>query len=226
MRNIFLILLFISLQVKFLIAQQLDIKAGLGFPSIYKADEVNYYRNRLNHEFNPSFILSLRLNWHLTGNLFIAWEPGVVEKSGKITGIAKGFDSLYNDIYGYREYKLWNLENSVLLNYDLLTIKNISVNIYVGSGISWNISEKQSYGESEIPSHPYNDYPYTGDSHNDYSEDPYFNNSGAYLDLGINLQFKKYQLDLRYVKEYSFVRVNSIGRYKSYLFCFLIGYEI
>ncbi len=70
------------------------------------------------------------------------------------------------------------------------------------------------------------DYPNAGDSHNDYSEDPYFNNSGAYLDLGINLQFKKYQLDLRYVKEYSFVRVNSIGRYKSYLFCFLIGYEI
>ncbi len=149
MRNIFLILLFISLQVKFLIAQQLDIKAGLGFPSIYKTDEVNYYRNRLNHEFNPSFILSLRLNWHLTGNLFIAWEPGVIEKSGKITGIAKGFDSLYNDIYGYREYKLWKLENSVLLNYDLFTIKNIVVNIYVGPGLSWNISEKQSYVEQK-----------------------------------------------------------------------------
>jgi hypothetical protein len=222
MRNIFLILLFIGLQVKFLIAQQLDIKAGLGFPSVYKTDEINYNRNRLNHEFNPSFILSLKLNWHLTGNLFIAWEPGVIEKSGKITGIATGFDSQYNDIYGYREYKLWNIENSVLLNYNLFIIKDkdIVVNILVGPGLAWNISDKQQFVAPKQIVHYYTDYPNA-----DYQSPYITNNSGFYLNAGLNLQFKKFQLDIKYLWEYSDLWVNGLGKYRYYLLCFLLGYE-
>lgn len=220
MRNTFLVFLFLpSIQFQCLFAQQFGIKAGLGFPSIYQSDEINYSRNRLNHESNPSFILSLRLNWHLAGNLYIAWEPGVIEKSGKITGLALGFDSQYNDIYGYRKYKLWNLENSVLMNYDLLTIKGIMVNIYLGPGISWNISDKQTFGP-KISGHPYPDYSYV-----EY-ENPYMNNTGLYINMGINIEYTKFQFDLRYSKEYTNLRVNGVGRYKSYLFCFQIGYEI
>ncbi len=205
----------------FLFAQQIGIKVGIGFPTVYETNEVNYYRNKLNHESNPSFILTLRFNWHLVGNLHIAWEPGVIEKSGKITGLALGFDAQYNDVYGYEEYKLWNIENSVLLNYDLYTVKNVKINIYLGPGISWNISDNQQFIASEFPiTHYYTDYPYF-----DYVK-PYINNTGPYITTGINLGYRKFQIDLRYIKEYSDLGVTGIGTHKSYLFCFLVGYVL
>ena len=205
----------------FSFAQEFGIKAGIGFPTVYETNEVNYYRNKLNHESNPSFILTLRFNWHLVGNLHIAWEPGVIEKSGKITGLALGFDAQYNDVYGYEEYKLWNIENSVLLNYDLYTVKNVKINIYLGPGISWNISDNQQFIASEFPiTHYYTDYPYF-----DYVK-PYINNTGPYITTGINLGYRKFQIDLRYIKEYSDLGVTGIGTHKSYLFCFLVGYVL
>jgi len=219
MRNILLVFFFfLIIHSDRLFAQQFGIKAGLGFPTIYQTDEVNYYRNKLDHKSNPSFIFSLRLNWHLAGNLYIAWEPGVIEKSGKITGIARGFDSQDNDIYGFDGFNLWNLENSVILDYTLFTIKDIMMNIYIGPGISWNISDKPTF-DAKI-ARGYDDYPYQ-----DY-ENPYFNNTGLYLNIGVNLEYANLQFDLRYIKEYTNLRVDGFGRYKSYLFCFLIGYKI
>ena len=52
------------------------------------------------------------------------------------------------------------------------------------------------------------------------------NNTGLYMNFGINLEYMKFMFDLRYIKEYSNLRVNGTGRYKSNLFCFFIGYEI
>ncbi len=223
MRNILLVFLifFGIIQSNLLFAQQFGIKAGIGFPSIYKADEVSYYRNRLNHESNPIFILSLRLNWHLAGNFYLAWEPGVIDISGKVTGLAVGLDSENHEIFRYEKYQLWNLENSVLFNYNIFRFKNILVNIYLGSGISWNISDNQKSGLSQPHINQYyTDYPYF-----DYVK-PYINNSGFYLTTGINLQFRQFQLDIRYKKEYYDLGITNVGIHKYYLFSFLIGYAI
>jgi hypothetical protein len=220
MKNFSLIFIVFVALSSCLFAQEFSVKTGIGFPNVYNTDEVQYYRNKLKHESDPSFIFSLRLNWHLGGNFYLAWEPGIIEKQGKITGIAVGFDSLYNDLYGYDEYKLWNIENSVLLNYDLLTIKDFAINIYVGPGISLGVSDKQTFGP-EIAGKPYTDYPNV-----DY-ENPYItNNSGLYLNAGINIKFMHFQFDVRYIKEYSDLWVSSIGRFRSYIFCLLVGYQI
>lgn len=220
MKNILLVFLLLGILSSSLFAQQFGIKAGIGFSSIYQTDEINYYKDKLKHESDPRFILSLRINWQLVGNLHIAWEPGLIEKSGKITGVAIGYDSQNNDIYGYREYKLLNFDNNILLNYDLVTIKDILVNVYIGPGISWNISDKQTFGPA-ISGYPYPNFPTV-----DY-ENPYItNNSGFNFLAGVNLEFKRFQFDIRYAKEYSDLWINGIGRYKSYLFCFLIGYVL
>lgn len=220
MKSIFLAFLFLSVLPDCLFAQQFSIKAGTGFSSVYQSNENNYYRNKLDHEIDPVFIFSLRINWHLVGNLHLAWEPGVIEKSGKVTGIAIGYDSQDNDIYGYEKYTLFNIENSVLLNYDIIKINDASMNVYIGPGISWNISDKENFVSPESALYQYKDYPYV------LYDNPYFNNSGHYLTTGINMGYKKFQFDLRYIKEYSDLGVSGIGTHKSYLFCFLIGYEL
>jgi hypothetical protein len=221
MKSIFLVFLFVSVLSNCLFAQQFSIKAGTGYPFVYQTSEINYYGNKLDHESNPVFIFSLRINWHLVGNLHIAWEPGVIEKSGKITGNAIGYDAQYNEIFRIYTYTLWNIENSVLLNYDLFKIKDYTINIYLGPGISWNVSDKDGFGISESSvAYYYNNYNYL-----DY-EDPYLNNTGPYLAAGTNMYYKRFQFDLRYIKEYSGLGVSTLGTHKSYMFCFLIGYEM
>jgi hypothetical protein len=204
-----------------LFAQHTAFKAGIGFSAIYQTDEVKYYWDKLNHDANPSFILSYRINWHLCGDWYLAWEPGIVEKSGKVTGLAYGLDVQNNDLYMTREYKLWNLENSLLLNCDITSFNNIMMNIYFGPGMSWNVSEKQQYTYPSIPRTKYTDYPFT-----DSSEDPYFNNTGPYLNAGVNFQYIRFQFDVRFIKELSDLRVNEVGRNRSFLFFIMIGYEV
>ena len=204
----------------FLFAQQIGIKVGIGFPTVYETNEVNYYRNKLNHESNPSLILTFRFNYHIVGNLFIAWEPGVMENTGKITGIAQGVDNQNNGVYGYSEYRMWNLDNSFLLNYDLTRIKEIMVNIYLGTGFSWNLSDKQDFIVPVITYNRFTDFP-----NYDYGK-PYMNDSGTYITTGINLQYRNFQFDLRYIKDDSKLGIVGIGTHKSYLYSFLIGYEL
>ena len=202
----------------FLFAQEFGIKAGIGFSYTYQSDEVNYYRNKLKHESYPSFMLTFRANWHLFGNLYLAWEPGIIEKSGKISGIAYGYDAQYHDLYGYEKYTILNIENGLLLNYYFYKIKNIKLNIYFGPGLSWNVYDKEESPITQYPSFPYQDYPKV-----DY-ENPYFNNAGPYIATGINVGYNKFQFDLRFIKEYSDLGVTGIGTHKSYLFCFFNRY--
>ncbi len=204
----------------FLFAQEFGIKAGIGFSYTYQSDEVNYYRNKLKHESNPSLILTFRFNYHIVGNLFIAWEPGVMENTGKITGIAQGVDNQNNGVYGYSEYRMWNLDDSFLLNYDLTRIKEIMVNIYLGTGFSWNLSDKQDFIVPVITYNRFTDFP-----NYDYGK-PYMNDSGTYITTGINLQYRNFQFDLRYIKDDSKLGIVGIGTHKSYLYGFLIGYEL
>jgi len=202
----------------FLFAQEFGIKAGIGFSYTYQTNEEYFYRNKLKHESDPSFILTFRANWHLVGDIYLAWEPGVIEKYGKITGIAVGYDLQNNVVYGYQEYTLWNLENSLLINYDVATIKDILVNVYIGPGLSINISDNQLYVPPKTFFINYSDNSYS------HYDDPFLNDSGPYLTTGINLQYKNFQFDFRFIREYADIGVPSVGTHKSDLYCFLIGY--
>ena len=219
--NHLIILLTIVFVSNIIFAQNTSFKTGIGFSTIYKADETNYYRNKLNHEVNPSFILTYRINWHLGGDWYLAWEPGIVEKSGKVTGLAYGLDAQNNGLFGTMGYKIWNLENSLLLNCDITSFNDVMLNIYLGPGISWNVSDKQQYTYPSYPKTIYPDYPYYV-----YSPEYYMNNTGPYLNAGVNFQYKRFQMDLRFIKEYSSLLVKGEGYNKSFLFFVMIGYEV
>jgi len=45
---LFVLIIFLSLQST-VIAQHTSYKAGIGFSTIYQRDEINYYRDKLNH---------------------------------------------------------------------------------------------------------------------------------------------------------------------------------
>ena len=202
----------------FLFAQEFGIKAGIGFSHDYQVNQDNYYKDKLKHN-ELIFILTFRVNYHLFENLYLAWEPGIIGKSGKITGLALGYDGEYHDIYANQSYKLLNIENSFLLNYNLTTIKSIKLNIYFGPGITWNVYDNEQYSISEFTIiNPYPDRSYIGEVK------PYFNDTGTYIATGINLGYNKFQFDLRFIKDYSVFGVDGMGTYKSNIFSFLIGY--
>jgi len=217
-----LVFLFLGIISTNLFAQEFGIKAGTGFSYVYQTGEFDYFRNTIRLESNPCFFLSLRINWHLVGNLYLALEPGVIEKNGKVTGINVGQDSQNNVVYGYQEYTLWNLENSLLINYNIAAVKDILLDVYFGPGSSWNVSDKQNLVLPATPIIHYNAYPAS------YYKYQHLTNTGPYIAAGINISYQKFQFDLRYIKEYSDLIINvnpvTLEKYRSYLFNFLIGY--
>ena len=218
MKNIILIsALILLLPEKLSFAQEVYIKGGVGFYNIYEENVLNGREREI--KLNPTPILSAALDWDIGSNFFLGGEVGLRMKSGRIDYI--GLDTSTNSkaSYSYIDFYDYNFDIKALLKYSVIKTPTMVVNPFFSSGISVRFYDDfapgpWNYGVVEIPP----------DGEMAPEIDALINNSGLFIEGGIECSYKSLLITIQYLFEFFNKQIYNVGDIKTGLFQVNVGY--
>ncbi len=178
--------LIILLPEKLSFAQEVSIKGGVGFYSIYDENILTGRERKISLE--PTPIISFSLSWQLNDLIKLKWENSCRYK--KVRADFYGLDTLENklSIYAYTNYVFYNVDTKAVGQIKLIDLDGIKLSTNISAGISINISNEMNIDFDKANSTILLINP-DGEM---APELTYINNTGMIFDAGLEIQYYKF----------------------------------
>lgn len=219
MKNIILFFAIIFfLPEKLIFAQEVFIKGGIGFYNIYEENILTGREREI--KLNPTPTLSAELDWDIGSNFFLGGEVGLRMKTGKVDYF--GIDTATNSkaVYGYINLLNYNIDTKVLLKLQILKTSQISITPYFGSGISVKL-----YDDGKLNITDYSVVRIPPDGEMPPNIDAIINNSGLFVEGGIECRYKSVLISFQYLFEFFRYQIYNVGDIKTGLLQINVGYR-
>lgn len=219
MKKIILIsALIILLPEKLLFSQEVFVNGGVGFYNIYEENILAGREREI--KLNPTPTLSVGLSWDIGSNFFLGGEVGLRMKSGRVDYIGLDTSTNLKASYGYIDFYDYNFDIKALLKYSVIKTPSIVVYPFFSSGISVRFYDDfkpgpWNYGVVEIP--PDGEMP--------PEIDALINNSGLFIEGGIECSYKSVLISIQYLFEFFSDQIYNVGDIKTGLLQVNLGYR-
>lgn len=210
--------LIILLPEKLLFAQEVFVKGGVGFYNIYEENILAGREREI--KLNPTPTISAGLSWDIGSNFFLGGEIGLRMKSGRVNYI--GLDTSTNSkaSYGYIDFYDYNFDIKALLKYSVIKTPSIVVSPFFSSGLSVRF-----YDDFEPGLWNYSIVQIPPDGEMSPEIDALINNSGLFIEGGIECSYKSMLISIQYLFEFFSDQFYNVGDIKTGLLQVNVGYR-